>query len=59
MGPWIKIENMGTLQPESLILFYFPRGNYVWSTVLDKDRILAEYPAITHYCLVLDAPDSE
>lgn len=59
MGPWIKIEEIPTLQPESLLLFYFPQGNYVWATGLDKEKILSEYPKITHYCIVSEAPEAQ
>lgn len=57
MGPWIKIEEMPTLQPESLLLFYFGQGNYVWATAMDKDKVLTEYPSITHFRVMVECPE--
>ncbi len=55
MGPWIPI-NEGTIQPESLVVFYTPNGNYIWGTGKDRDRIQKEYPDVTTYKVVTEAP---
>jgi len=55
MGPWQPID-VGTPQPEALLLFYVPGGNYVWGTGKDRAEIKKEYPTVTHYKIVSEAP---
>jgi len=52
---WVPIHQ-GTIQPESLVVFYFTRGNYVWGTGNDLERVKKEYPHITHYQVICEAP---
>ncbi len=57
MGPWIKISDIQTIQPETLLLFYFPQGNFVWATAQDKEKVVTEYPNITHFRVMVEAPE--
>lgn len=55
LGPWQKIE-LGNPQPEALVTFYVPPGNYIWGTGKDASTIREKYPNATHYKVITEAP---
>lgn len=55
MGNWIRISE-GSMQPDTLCIYYMPHARYIWGCAKDRDDILKQYPEVTHWIQVMEAP---
>jgi hypothetical protein len=48
---WKAIEG-STIELDALVIYYIPDGCYVWGSGRDKERVLRDFPAVTHFKVV-------
>lgn len=55
---WTEVT-IGEPPSDALVLFYMPPVRYLWATGLDFNRIMAEFPAVTHWKVVTREPPAK